>query len=227
MELKKSPKADLESKRKIFIELGLVISLLICLYGFESDSKVNQVKDLGALESQAVEEILIPIVKEEKKEALPPPPKVVELFEIVDNDTEVIEDLKIVDSEADSKTAIYAEMHKTDAPEESVDDAVIFVAPEEKPEFPGGDAALLKFLSLNIKYPAIAIETGITGKVTVNFVVNKDGSVTDAKILRSVDPALDKEAIRVVYSMPKWKPGKQSGRPVRVSYSVPINFKLQ
>jgi protein TonB len=103
----------------------------------------------------------------------------------------------------------------------------VFISPEEKPEFPGGDAALLNFLSQNIKYPAIAAENGVRGKVTVNFVVNKDGSISDAKILRAVDPALDKEALRVVYSMPRWKPGKQGGKPVRVSFSVPINFVLQ
>ena len=114
-----------------------------------------------------------------------------------------------------------------DKPEEIIDEAIVFVSPEEMPLFPGGDAALLKFLSQNVKYPDIAVENGITGKVTVNFVVNKDGSVSDAKILRGVDPALDKEALRVIYSMPKWKPGKQSGKPVRVSYSVPINFMLQ
>ncbi len=228
MELKKSPKADLENKRKVFIELGLVISLLICLYGFQTTSPVKQIDNFGALTIQQVEEVLVPIVKEEeKKEVLPPPPKVLELFEIVDNNTEVTEDLKIIDSEVTANTAIYAAMQLNNKPEESIDDAVVFLAPEEKPEFPGGDAALLKFLSQNIKYPVVAIENGIVGKVTVGFVVNKDGSISDAKILRGVDPALDKEALRVVYSLPKWKPGKQSGKPVRVSFSVPINFVLQ
>jgi protein TonB len=228
MELKKSPKADLENKRKVFIEIGLVISLLICLYGFQTTSNVKQIDNLGAPTAQQVEEVLIPIVQEEeKKEVLPPPPKVLELFEIVDNNTEVTEDLKIVDSEVTANTAIYAAMQLNNKTEESIDDEVVFLAPEEKPEFPGGDAALLKFLSQNIKYPLVAIENGIVGKVTVGFVVNKDGSISDAKILRGVDPALDKEALRVVYSLPKWRPGKQSGKPVRVSFSVPINFVLQ
>jgi len=146
---------------------------------------------------------------------------------IVENNTDIIDELEIVDTEANSETAVYANMHKYDDPEPGVDEAVIFIAPEEKPEFPGGDAALLNFLSQNIKYPAIAAENGVNGRVTVNFVVNKDGSISDAKILRGVDQALDKEALRVIYSMPKWKPGKQSGKPVRVSFSVPINFVLQ
>jgi protein TonB len=98
---------------------------------------------------------------------------------------------------------------------------------EEMPEFPGGDAALRNYLATNVKYPTIAQENGIQGKVYVNFVVGKDGSITMAKIARPVDPSLDKEALRVVNCLPKWKPGKQGGKPVRVSYTVPINFQLQ
>jgi protein TonB len=228
MELKKSSRANLENKRKIFIELGLVISVLICLYGFESTSGVKQVNTLGTLTDQPVEEVLIPLIQEEeKKQVLPPPPKLVDLILLVDNNTEITEELEIIDSEATPETAIYANMQKTDGPEKSIDEEIIFIAPEEKPEFPGGDAALMNFLSQNIKYPPVAADNGIKGKVTVSFVVNKDGSISDARILRSVDQALDKEAIRVVNSMPKWKPGKQSGKPVRVSFSVPINFVLQ
>ncbi len=228
MELKKSPKADLESKRKFFIEFGLIIALLICLYGFENASNVKPTDNLGTLDATDVEEVLIPIVQEEeKKQELPPPPKVVDLLLIVEDNTEITDELEIIDTEVTPETAIYAEMQKNTPPEESVDDAIVFIAPEEKPEFPGGDAALLKFLSQSINYPTVAVENGIFGKVTVGFVVNKDGSISDAKILRSVDQALDKEALRVVYSLPKWKPGKQSGRPVRVSFSVPINFQLQ
>jgi protein TonB len=112
-------------------------------------------------------------------------------------------------------------------PEVDVEDATIFLSPEEMPEFPGGYAALLNFLGQNIKYPSIAAENGISGKVTVNFVVNKDGTISEAKIIRGVDQAIDKEALRVVYSLPKWKPGKQGGKPVKVSYYLPINFVLQ
>jgi protein TonB len=103
----------------------------------------------------------------------------------------------------------------------------VFVVVEEMPEFPGGNNALRKFLGESVKYPVVAQENGIQGKVYVNFVVNKDGSVSGAKIARGVDPSLDAEALRVVNSMPKWKPGKQRGVPVRVSYTVPISFVLQ
>jgi len=227
METKKSPNANLENKRTIFIELGLVIAILITLYGFESVSGVKPADTFGTITDQPVEEMLVPLIKQEEiKQEMPPPPKVVDLLLIVENNAEITDELEIIDTEATSKTAIYAATY-LGKPEDIVDEAVVFIAPEEMPEFPGGYAALLNFLSQNIKYPAIAAENGITGKVTVNFVVNTDGSISDAKILRGVDQALDKEALRVIYSLPKWKPGKQSGRPVRVSYSVPINFKLQ
>ena len=102
-----------------------------------------------------------------------------------------------------------------------------FDAVGEKPEFPGGDLALRKFIGSSVKYPVIAQENGIQGKVYVTFVVSKTGKVTNASIARGVDPSLDKEALRVVNALPAWKPGKQRGKPVNVSYTVPINFVLQ
>ena len=98
---------------------------------------------------------------------------------------------------------------------------------EQMPEFPGGMAELMKFLSKNIKYPTIAQENGIQGRVIVQFVVNQDGSIVDPVVMRSVDPYLDKEALRVISSMPKWKPGMQRGKAVRVKYTVPVTFRLQ
>jgi protein TonB len=111
--------------------------------------------------------------------------------------------------------------------EEEKEDAPVFFIVEEMPEFPGGQLALRTFIAQSIKYPVIAQENGIQGKVFINFVVEKDGTVTKATVFRGVDPSLDKEALRVVNSLPKWKPGKQGGKPVRVSYTVPINFQLQ
>ena len=99
---------------------------------------------------------------------------------------------------------------------------------ESMPEFPGGQQALFKYLAENVKYPVIAQENGIQGRVICQFVVNKDGSIVDVVAVRSSgEPSLDKEAIRVIQSMPKWKPGKQRGKPVRVKYTVPVNFRLQ
>ena len=95
------------------------------------------------------------------------------------------------------------------------------------PSFPGGNAALMKYLGDNIKYPVVAQENGVQGRVVVSFVVERDGSITDVKVVRSVDPSLDREAVRVVSTMPKWIPGKQNGSAVRVKYNVPVAFRLQ
>ena len=228
MELKKSPKADLENKKNIFVQLGLVVSLAICLYGFESTNKVEHIDSLGSMSGQTVEEEIIPITRQDEvKPPPPPPPKVVDMLVIVDDNTEIDEELEIEDTEATDKTAITAVMQVSTAKEEEAEDAAVFFIVEEMPDFPGGQLALRKFIASAIKYPVIAQENGIQGKVFVNFVVAKDGTVTGAKIARGVDPSLDKEALRVVNSLPKWKPGKQGGKPVRVSYTVPINFVLQ
>lgn len=103
----------------------------------------------------------------------------------------------------------------------------VFDVVEEMPSFPGGNAALMKYLADNIKYPVVAQENGVQGRVVVSFVVERDGSITDVKVVRSVDPSLDREATRVVKSMPKWNPGKQNGSAVRVKYNVPVSFRLQ
>jgi len=112
------------------------------------------------------------------------------------------------------------------APKPEVSNKVFDVV-EEMPSFPGGQGALMAFLSSNIKYPVVAQENGVQGRVIVGFVVERDGSITDVKIMRSVDPSLDREAQRVVKAMPKWKPGKQNGSAVRVKYTVPVVFRLQ
>ena len=229
MELKKSPKADLENKRNIFLMLGLVISLGIILVAFEWTTKPKEAASLGTIQTQEVEEEIIPITRQEeiKPPPPPPPPKVVEVLNIVDDDVEIEDELEIEDSEADDQTIIdVAPVIETEAEEEE-DEAQVFFIVEEMPEFPGGELALRKFIANSIKYPVIAQENGIQGKVYVTFVVDKDGSISNAKIARGVDPSIDKEALRVVNNLPKWKPGKQRGKPVRVSYTVPINFVLQ
>jgi len=227
MEPKKTPKADLENKRSVFLELGLVIAIAACMFGFKSFNKVNQAKTLGTLEGKNIVEELPPVTRPEEANPEPPkPPKVADLILIVDNLTQIDEDLIINDSGADESTAIYALPQFENNKEKAVDEEPVYFA-EEMPEFPGGEKALLNFLSQNVRYPSIAAESGIKGKVIVNFIVNTDGSICGVKLLRSIDQSLDKEALRVVNSMPRWKPGKQSGKLVRVSYSVPINFMLQ
>ena len=112
-------------------------------------------------------------------------------------------------------------------PKHVVEETKIFTVVEQMPMYPGGDAALMGYLRDNIHYPTVAAENGIQGRVVVGFVVERDGSITDVKVLRSVDPSLDREAMRVVKSMPRWTPGKQNGSAVRVKYQVPVTFRLQ
>lgn len=229
MDLKKSLKADLESKKNLFFMLGLVIALGVTLLAFEWTSKPAKAESLGSVMSQEVEEEIIPITREQeiKPPPPPPPPKVVEVLNIVDDDVEIEDELEIEDSEADDETVIDVAPIISAAEEEEEESAEVFFIVEDMPEFPGGDLALRNYIATHVDYPVIAQENGIQGKVYVTFVVGKDGSVKNASIARGVDPSLDKEAIRVVNSLPKWKPGKQRGKPVNVSYTVPINFVLQ
>ena len=157
----------------------------------------------------------------------PPPPAVqeVEVLNVVEDNVET-ESIDI-NTEDDKETEVVIAA-PVEAPVEEEEEEVVFVIVESMPEFPGGQQALFKYLSENIKYPVIAQENGIQGRVICQFVVNKDGSIVDVEVARSGgDPSLDKEAVRVIKSMPKWKPGKQRGKPVRVKYTVPVNFKLQ
>ena len=230
MEVKKTPKADLENKKSTWLLVGYVIVLAFMFIAFEWTER-----DVKIDTSQAVtdlvfeEEIEIPIT--EQPEQLPPPPQeapsIAETLTIVDDDTEV-EETEIASTEETGEAMEIKYVAPTVEEEEDPEEQTIFEVVEQMPEYPnGGMAGLMQFLSKNIKYPTIAQENGTQGRVTVQFVVNKDGSIVDAKVLRGVDPYLDKEALRVVNSMPKWKPGMQRGKPVRVKYTVPVMFRLQ
>lgn len=119
------------------------------------------------------------------------------------------------------------EIAAPEPPKHVVEETKIFTVVEQMPMYPGGGAALMGYLRDNIKYPTVAAENGVQGRVVVGFVVERDGSITDVNILRGVDPSLDREAMRVVKSMPRWNPGKQNGSAVRVKYQVPVSFRLQ
>lgn len=230
MELKKSQKADLELKKNVFFMVGLVVSLGIMLVAFEWTAKPEKADSLGTMNAVNVEDEIIPITREQeiKPPPPPPPPKVIEVLNIVDDDVKIDDELQIEDSEADDKTLITVAPVLSAPKEEEEEEATeVFFIVEDMPEFPGGEMALRAYIANAIKYPVIAQENGIQGKVYVTFVVGKDGSVSNATIARGVDPSIDKEALRVVNSLPKWKPGKQRGKPVNVSYTVPINFVLQ
>ena len=191
-------------------------------------------------------------VKQQKKVKLEQPEKVVERVKssvkftapVIKNDDEVKpeDELKTQDELMNTKTAIGAldvkgnddasgEVLKLKEavaqPEPKPEVEKVFDVVEQMPSFPGGPSALMEWLSNNVKYPVVAQENGVQGRVVVSFVVERDGSITDVKVVRGVDPSLDREASRVVRAMPRWIPGKQNGSAVRVKYNVPVAFRLQ
>jgi protein TonB len=227
MELKKSIKADLEKKKGVFIEIGLVVVLGLVLIAFEWTSRPNLNNSLGEMADMEMEEEIIPITRQQevKPPPPPPPPKVTEVLNIVEDDVEIEDELIIDDAEADQNMEI--EIVEFAEEEEVVEEEVFFIV-EDMPSFQGkGQEGFREFISKNLRYPEIAAENGISGKVYVQFAVNSKGKVVDAVVVRGVDPALDKEAVRVVISSPSWAPGKQRGKPVKVQFTFPINFVLQ
>ena len=230
MEVKKSPKASLENKRFLFTEIGFVIALLAVLFAFDYSSKEKKVATLET-ETAAVEvEDMIPITQE-----TPPPPEAAPKIPILSDQIDVVDDnIKIDDNmfqnlEDDANSGVEIMDYIESAPEEETieEEAIPFQLVEEKPSFNGGDAnEFSKWVNSRLVYPEIAKENGVQGRVTLQFTVNADGSVSNVKVLRGVDSSLDKEAVRVVSSSPKWKPGKQRDRAVKVTYTFPVIFQL-
>ena len=229
MELKKTKKADLERNKNIFFMIGLVLALGTTLAAFEWKTTPTKAESLGGVQAQEIEEEIIPITREQevKPPPPPPPPKMAEILNIVDDDVVIENELEIEDSEADENTIIDVTPVIETKEEEEVEEKIFFNIIEEPAEFPGGDKALYRFIHDNVKYPVIAQENGIQGKVYVKFIVNKEGKAVNAEVSRPVDASLDKEALRVINSLPKFKPGRQRGKPVQVYYTAVINFQLQ
>ncbi len=229
MEIKKSEKANLENKKLLFVEIGLVISLLITYVAFEWTSKETTVSVLEDTTEVVLEEEIIPITQETP----PPPPSAPKMpvlsdqIDIVDDEIELEDDM-FMNLEDDSSLGVEI-MDYVEVEEEVVEEeAIPFQLVEEKPSFQGGDAnQFSKWVNQRLVYPEIAKENGVQGRVTLQFTVEKDGTVTKVKVLRGVDPSLDKEAVRVVSSSPKWKPGKQRDRAVPVNYTFPVIFQLR
>ena len=226
MEEKKSPKANLENKKLMFTQIGLIISLLVAWLAFEHKSYDKREIDPSLLRAvENVEEELVEITKQEEQKPQPVEmPKQTTQLEIVEDDVEV-EDIEI-NAEVE-QNEIIEEYVAPEVVEEEVQEQEIFKIVEEMPAFPGGEVKLMEYVAKNVKYPQIARETGIQGRVFVNFVVEPDGSVSNVSVLRGIGGGCDEEAMRVVKNMPKWKPGKQRGKAVRVSYMLPVNFQLK
>ena len=210
----------------MFIQIGMVISLLIAWLAFEHKSYDKREIDPSLLrQTEVLDEEMVEITKQEEPKPQPVEvPKQTTQLEIVQDDVEV-EDIEI-NAEVDQQEVI-EEYVPVEVEEEEVVEQEIFQIVEEMPAYPGGDQKLMEYVAKNIKYPQIARETGIQGRVFVGFVVEPDGSVSNVKVLRGIGGGCDEEAMRVVKSMPRWKPGKQRGKAVRVSYMLPVNFKLQ
>lgn len=228
MELKKSPKASLEDKKVFFLMIGFVIVLSFIYIGLEWTQSEVAVYDISNYDFLVEDELEVVQTTQEQTPLppLPPPvPEVVEVLNVVENNKVTASIDVNTEDDKNKIVEIIAAPAATAITEE--EDQVVFQVVETMPSFPGGDIELFRFLSENIKYPAIAQENAIQGRVICQFIVNKDGAIVDVEIVRSVDPSLDKEALRVIKAMPKWSPGKQRGRSVRVKYTLPINFKLQ
>ncbi len=227
MQVKKSQKASLEDKKIIYVLMGFVFVLSVCYVAFEWKEKEVTKYEVADTDFLFEEEVEIQQTTQETTPPPPPPPAVqeVEVLNVVEDDVET-ESIEInTEDEKDVEVVIAPPV---EAPVEEEEEEVIFMVVETMPEFPGGQQALFKYLSENVKYPVIAQENGIQGRVICQFVVNKDGAIVDVEVVRSGgDPSLDKEAVRVIKSMPKWNPGKQRGKAVRVKYTVPVNFRLQ
>ncbi len=229
MEAKKNPKADLENRRGLYLEIGLVVILVAALVAFNIKSyDQEQVEVVVRTAENEVEDVIIQTQQEE----LPPPPP--------PEQPEVTTDLNVIEDDAESENEVDMSSFQRQEEatnieitpvkveeEEEEEEQTIFQVVENDPEFPGGVDALMKYLQQNIKYPQLARENNITGRVYVTFVVERDGSVTGVRVVRDIGGGCGQEAVRVVKAMPKWSPGKQRGKAVRVQYNLPVNFSLR
>jgi protein TonB len=236
---KKRENADLEKKKSLFFEIGLAIALLLVLIAFKWRVQIKDTELIINPQELAELEEIVPITRQEPKRPKVKPPvkiRLQDVITIVENDSKEDLNLEIVEEEVNQNTEIDISPPKEVSYDtEIVDETEIFVVVEEMPIFrpdicssmTEGNIELNKHIQKSIRYPALAQENGITGRVFVRFIVGKDGKVKNAEILRGIDPSLDQEALRVIKNLPAFSPGKQRGVPVQVTYSASINFILQ
>ena len=223
MEIKKNPNVDLERRSGLFLNIGLCVSLLLVITALEwrfYDRGAGM--DLGKIEDDFEDLMEIP-----PTEQPPPPPPVIQQPEIIEvpDEEEIEEEIEIeIDGEITEETVIEEIVFEEAPEEEEVDE--IFTIVEDQPTPPGGMSAFYKYVATNLRYPAQARRMGIEGKVFVQFVVDKDGALTDVQAIKGIGVGCDEEAVRVISKAKKWSPGKQRGRPVKVRMILPITFKL-
>ena len=226
MEIKKSPKADLKNKRGLLLEIGLVVSLLLVIAAFKYTPKEKRVEKID-LQTAVVEEQIVEITRQDQKP--PEPPRKVEvkviadLLQVVTNDTKITTEVDFTEFDEDVEV-----VQTVGVEEEVVEDDQPFLIAETMPSFQGGDLNTFRaWVQQNVKFPQIALENGIQGRVVLSFVIEKDGRLTNIQVLQTPDRSLSEEAIRVLSKSPKWTPGKQRNQVVRVKYTLPVDFRVQ
>lgn len=223
MEPKKNPKVDLRRYSGLFLEIGLVVAISLVLFALNYSTNKRNTIVFAKLETVVAEEGIIPITRQQTTTPPPETPKVAEVIDIVEDDFDIDDDVDIEDIEPDQETEIIVVKMR----DEEEDDDEVFMIVEEIPEFPGGEDALRKYLIENTKYPKNARKNKISGTVNVLFVIDENGEIGDVLVSNSVDPTLDKEAIRVVKNMPNWIPGKIRGKPVKSVQPLWFDFALR
>lgn len=227
MEIKKNPKADLKNKRGLLLEIGLVISLLLVIVAFEYTPEEKRIEKVD-LQTAIVEEQIVEITRQDQKP--PEPPKKVEvkviadLLQVVTNDTKITTEVDFTEFDEDVDVVQTVGVVE----EEVVEEDQPFLIAETMPSFQGGDLNTFRaWVQQNVKFPQIALENGIQGRVVLSFVIEKDGRLTNIQVLQTPDRSLSDEAIRVLSKSPKWSPGKQRNQVVRVKYTLPVDFRVQ
>ena len=226
MEIKKNPKADLKNKRGLLLEIGLVVSLLLVIVAFSYTPKEKRVEKID-LQTAIVEEQIVEITRQDQKP--PEPPKkvevkvIVDLLQVVTNDTKITTEVDFTEFDDDVEI-----VQQVAVKEEVIEDDQPFLIAETMPSFQGGDLNTFRaWVQQNVKFPQIALENGIQGRVVLSFVIEKDGRLTNIQVLQTPDRSLSEEAIRVLSKSPKWSPGKQRNQVVRVKYTLPVDFRVQ
>lgn len=227
MEIKKNPKADLKNKRGLLLEIGLVISLLLVIVAFSYTPEEKRIEKVD-LQTAIVEEQIVEITRQDQKP--PEPPKKVEvkviadLLQVVTNDTKITTEVDFTEFDEDVDVVQTVGVVE----EEVVEEDQPFLIAETMPSFQGGDLNTFRaWVQQNVKFPQIALENGIQGRVVLSFVIEKDGRLTNIQVLQTPDRSLSDEAIRVLSKSPKWSPGKQRNQVVRVKYTLPVDFRVQ
>ncbi len=231
MEIKKSSKADLQRYKSVFLLFGLIISISICLAAFNWKTSYKVDEEIALAPTAITEQEVIPMTQQQEQQqeiAKPEAPKLINQINIVNREVNLNDDFDPFANEMNENTATEIYEYTGGSEETEVEEEEILYIVEEMPSFQGGTLEKFReFVQKNTRYPEEAAREGIQGKVIMSFVVEPSGEVSRVKVLRGVDPLLDREAIRVIKSSPKWSPGKQRGKPARVAYTIPVVFYLR